>query len=234
MRPLRPRPDLGHVRCRHEPLVGLGPVDADLTDPDRQAVQVQLDQPRVGSLERAIEGRCLSEPSLAKLGNQRGWGSDRSLRGVVPEVVVVRGKGVRPVGEKGVIAGLLGPRRQVRLQQPPVQFTLGDRREHGPERRRIEIDLVAAEQLEVRANVRRKQRERPSHVPGAVLLLCEARPEEDRERPFLEAWDALRERTHHGPRHGLTAAPQLDPTARPRTQPGELDPTDLDAPLPAL
>ena len=133
-----------------------------------------------------------------------------------------------------MIAGLLGPRRQVRLQQPPLEFSLRDRREHGPERRRIEIDLVAAEQLEVRADVRRKQRERSSHIPGAVLLLCEARAEEDREWPFLQTWDLLRQGAHHRSCHGPAGTAKLGQPARPLAEAGELDPPDMHAALPAL
>ena len=133
-------------------------------------------------------------------------------------------------------ARFLGPCRQVGVKEPPLQRTLAEPGEKSPERRRVEVDLVSAQQLEIRAQVGGQEAERPPDVARPVALLCEAGSEQDRERTLFGPGQGNRQGAEDCARDrvGRTAAPQLNSLPGSLGEPGDLDAAERDPALAAL
>ena len=199
-----PGADRLEVVGRHEPgaalRVGVA-IGAGVGDEHRQAVHLDGRGPRRhGPLERAVQVVGGGPPRLAQRlvearGDRRG-----PVRGVVPVVVVIRREQVGAVGEQVVEPGSLGPRREVDLDQAPPDLVVGRRRHDRPEGRRVEVHLVAAQDLDVRPGSAGQQRVRAAHGAAAVGLAGEARAEQDRERPVRQPGQAVRQGRRGGRR----------------------------------
>ena len=87
--------------------------------------------------------------------------------------------------------------------------------------RLVEIDLVAAQDLDIRLGVGRELGVGPPGVARPVSRPGEARAEHDRERPFVEAWQAIGKRRGGRGCQDRVPATQVDPLPAADRQVGE-------------
>ena len=148
-----PRDDLAHVVRPEERRALRGPCDSRVGDQNVEIAHRERpdDAGGVGGLKRAVQ--ALGEiPPLVAAGGRERVDAERRERRVVPELVVVGREQIRSAREQMLVAltiARLPPRRRV-VGEKNLREPLFRVRDQELEERRVEIDLVAAEQREIR------------------------------------------------------------------------------------